>query len=277
MLGQKVVAEAKRRNLNPICVARRNAQENVDIANEVALASVFAAHNPKLIINCAGIIDIAYCEKHPMEAYMVNARAVGILARMCAKANTKLVQISTEHYFTGDKDARHNEDHPVELVNEYARTKFAGEAYALSYPNALVARVNIVGLRGWGKATFTEWAIKVIENNLEASMFNDNFASSVDTTTCAKALFDLSGKNATGLYNLGSKEVFTKKAFIEELAQKLGKTLTNAKVGSVKSLEILRAESLGLDVSKAENKLGYSLPTLKEVILNLVNDYKAVL
>ncbi len=59
------------------------------------------------------------------------------------------MQISTDHYFCGQGDLKHDESAPVTLLNEYARTKYAGEAFALTNPEACVIRTNVVGFRGW--------------------------------------------------------------------------------------------------------------------------------
>ena len=43
----------------------------------------------------------------------------------------RLYKISTDHFFTGDRDAKHRESDKVSLVNEYARTKYLGEILAM--------------------------------------------------------------------------------------------------------------------------------------------------
>jgi len=75
--------------------------------------------------------------------------------------------------------------------------------------------------------------------------------------------------------NVASREVFSKKTFICALAKKMGYPLTNVKIGSVFDAgDASRAESLGLDVGKAETILGYELPTLDEVITSIVEEYE---
>jgi hypothetical protein len=54
------------------------------------------------------------------------------------------------------------------------------------------------------------------------------------------------------------------------LAKALGRPLSRAKIGRVGAQATPRAESLGLEVSRAERILGRSLPTLDIVIANLL-------
>ena len=72
--------------------------------------------------------------------------------------------VSTDHYWQGDGRLLHAEDAPIQLVNEYARSKHAGERFALSGSGpSLALRTNIVGVRGWkGRPTFAEWAVGAI-------------------------------------------------------------------------------------------------------------------
>ena len=275
MLGQKVLAEVRRRGLTGLGLARKGSDINLDLTNDETLARAFEPHRPGLVINCAAMADVGQCEDDPDGAYRINARAVAVLAGLCRSQGARLVQISTEHYFTGDGAARHDEMSPVNLLHDYARSKFAGEAFTLTNVDGLVLRVNIIGLRGWPKPTFAEWALQMIDDDGEATLFDDSFVSSIDTAACARSILDLVEKKATGIINLGSREVFSRKSLIESLAAARGKKLTRAKTGSVKSLDLVRAESLGMDVSRAEEILDYELPTLAQVTAAVAAEYEA--
>ncbi len=72
-------------------------------------------------------------------------------------------------------------------------------------------------------------------------------------------------KQATGILNVACREVSSKKDFVERLAQRMGRELTRTRAGSAASMKMKRAESAGLDVTRAEAVLGHPLPTLDEV------------
>jgi len=275
MLGKTLTAQANIRNFEVIGAARSGTDISLDIIDCQALESAVNSVQPQVIINAAALTDPALCEKDPSQAYLVNARSVGLLSEISRKIGAYLVQISTDHYFTGDNSARHTESNPVHLVNEYARTKYAGEKFALTYHQSLVVRTNIVGFRHKGASTFIEWIINSLENASPMILFSDYFTSSLHVSQFSSALFDLLEKKAYGILNLASRDVFSKRTFIEAIAVRLGYLLANARVGSV--LEVsgpLRAESLGLDVAKVEEILGYKMPTMDEVIECVVAEYR---
>src|SRR5258708_38304136 len=188
------------------------------------------------VFNCAPISDIEECEKDPALAYRVNTRPLALLADWSRKEARAIVHVSTDHFFTDGAGKAHREDEPASLVNEYARTKYASEAFALTSPYALVLRTSIIGIRNWPKPTLAEWAICAIEAGERMTLFDDAFTSSIDTGTCAGAALDLLSQGATGLVNLGSRQVYTKASLVREIARQLGRDLNEPLVGSVASL-----------------------------------------
>ena len=144
-----------------------------------------------------------------------------------------------------------------------------GEAFALSWEKSLVLRTNIIGFRGHGSPTFAEWAFNAVENNQEMTLFEDAYVSCIDTQSFSEALFDLVEHDAFGLANVANHEVFSKKDLIEKIAEHMGQVLSRARSGSVRELNVLRADSCGLDVDKVEKILGRTLPTLDDVVAKL--------
>lgn len=270
LLGQAFGAELARRGWTVCAAARRHAPLALDVTDPAALETVLEAQSPDLVVNCAALVDIAACESDPGAAYAVNARPLAPMAEWSRARGRRLIQVSTDHYFPEGGAHAHGEGDAVSFVNEYARTKFAGEAFALADPGALVLRTSIVGIRGWEKPTFAEWALDVVLHDREATLFSDAFTSSIDVAAFCRAALDLDRAGGAGLFNLAAGEVYSKEAFVRELARQLGRPLRRAKQASVASLSARRASSLGLDVSRAEASLGYRLPKLESVVAAVI-------
>ena len=264
------MAAARERGLLVVGVARSNADRNLDISDDKELTEAIAAERPDIVINTAAVVSLDACEQDHGQAWRVNTRSVQVMGEAAAASGAKFVQISTDHYFTGDADMPHSEEAAVQLLNEYARTKFAAERIAGQWPNALTVRTNLVGFRGWdGRPTFVEWLLETLRNGRPVTMFGDVYTSSIDVQSFAYALLDLIYHDAQGTFNLASRDVFSKRAFIEALSRRFGLSLDNATAGSVRSLDTPRAESLGLSTVKAEKLLGRRLPVFNDVIDNL--------
>lgn len=277
MLGQALCNEAKQKKYEVIGVARNQADICADITEDEEVYKIIADTKPDLIINAAAMISLKGCAEHPGIAYLTNARSVSIMAQLADLYGAYFIHISTDHYYSGEMDKKHKEQDVVSLINEYSRSKYAGEAFALTNKNALVVRTNIVGYRYQPHAlTFVEWVVYTLKNELPLTMFNDYYTSSIDVCSFTQILLDLIDKKISGLINIGSRDVISKRAFIERLANTFELSLNNAVSGSVKAINdgIQRAESLGLDVSLAESLLNYSMPDSDNVIERLAFEYK---
>lgn len=276
LLGQALRVEACNRGYQVYGFARSGADVNLDIRDTRRFLDALGHLQPKCIINAAALINLDECERNPARADEINALSVKNIANYCQKHDVKLVQISTDHYFSGDGMALHDEEAEVQLLNVYAKSKYQGEFFAQSAPNSLILRTNIVGFRGWiGRPTFVEWAIAALSEASPVTLFDDFFTSSIHVKAFADSLFDLLDKNASGIINLAARDVASKADFLLKLAHQLELPVSGCTFGSVHSDGgVLRADSLGLDVSKAEAILGYPLPKIDEVIAELAAEYR---
>lgn len=271
LAGQAICAELRRRGQHVRSVARRKAEIRLDLEEPGRLAALLVAEAPDLVINCAGLVDIDACESDPWSAWKVNTLPLVELAEWSYRTGRPFIQMSTDHFFQGDGRTKHDEGAHVTLVNQYAKQKLAAECFALNAPMALVLRTSIVGIRGWKRQTFAEWAISSVLTDAEVSLFHDAYTSSIDVHSFAISALDLLFSGASGRFNLGSSMPYSKEEFVLEVAKQLGRCLTRARSASVQNgLGAKRADSLGLDVSKAEHLLRYRLPLLHEIVSSVL-------
>ncbi len=271
MLGQALVAEARHRGIAVLGIARYGADINIDLADTVALESALQSVTVDVVVNAAAIVSLELCEREPGRAYAVNARPVGCMAEYCRRMGIRFIQVSTDHYYRGDGRYAHTEDAPISLLNEYARTKFAGEAFALLAPTTLVLRTNIVGFRGDStRPSLVEWIMDTLRNRKPLKLFFDSFHSPIHVADFASGVFELMAVDARGVLNLAGRDVVSKAEFVRKIAQSMSINPDWAEMGSVVDLGLPRANSLGLDVSRAEGILGYRLPSVDSTIAKLM-------
>ncbi len=272
LLGQALVRFYKK-NCVVICVARKNSDYNIDVTDDALLIRLIEEVRPDLLINCTAIVDIDFCEKNPNKAYMLNGRVPAILSNLSLNFGFKFVQISTDHYYTGNSPVLHKETDTVFLVNEYARSKYIGECCSLTNKNVLVIRTNIVGMRNnLLKPTFLEWVIDSIYNSASINVFYDMFTSPIHVDHFSEFLDCLIVKDSCGIYNLSGRDVVSKEDFIIRLLKRmnLSNNLIEVTRSSVLNNGIARANSLGLDTSKSEHKIGKFLPSVDDCIEKIV-------
>src|SRR2546426_11181778 len=85
-----------------------------------------ASTRPNLVIHTAGYTDVDGCEREPEIAFTVNAQGTRRVAEGAAKANARLIYLSTDYVFDGKKTEPYTERDPVNPLNVYGRSKLAG-------------------------------------------------------------------------------------------------------------------------------------------------------
>ncbi|GHT01690.1 NAD(P)-dependent oxidoreductase [Synergistales bacterium] len=91
------------------------------------------------VINCIGVIK-HFMERDPAGAIAVNALFPWRLAGWCEKSGAKLIHISTDCVYSGQK-GKYVESDPHDALDAYGKTKSLGECYG----RAMVLRTSIIG------------------------------------------------------------------------------------------------------------------------------------
>jgi dTDP-4-dehydrorhamnose reductase len=277
LLGQAVQREAARRGLPAVAVSRRT---GTDLTDPVALRALLQKLRPSQVVNAAAITSLPWCERHPAAAHALHAQLPEQLALWCAQQGVPWVQVSTDHYFSGACNRLHAEDAPVSPPNVYAASKLRGERKALQHGAglALVLRTNIVGRRGWpGQPSFAEWAVDALRAGRAIDAYDDVWASSLDVGHFASAMFELTEQGARGLLNLAASQSASKAEFLQTLADALQLDTRHLHVCHRPDPApdgVPRANTLGLDVTRAQSLLGRILPTTRQVAAALARSFE---
>src|SRR5690606_1612860 len=93
------------------------------------------------VVNCAAYTAVDDAETDAATAHAVNAAAAGYLAAASAVHRARLVQLSTDYVFDGNATTPYAEEHPVNPLSVYGRTKAEGERLAReAAPNTVILR-----------------------------------------------------------------------------------------------------------------------------------------
>ena len=154
-----------------------------------------------LLINCAALTNVDYCESHRDEAFLINARAPRLLAEICLQKSAKLVHISTDYVFDGKQVTPYIEEDPPGPLGVYAESKLAGEKEVLAVsPKNLVVRLSWVF--GPDKPSFIDQIIQRARENEMVTAVSDKFSSPTYTIDAANWLRLAWEKGAQGILHL---------------------------------------------------------------------------
>ncbi len=114
---------------------------NVDVEQHDSLIKVITKIRPDVVINCVGLIKQLANAEDPLQAIPINSMLPHRLARLCELAGARLVHMSTDCVFSGER-GNYSETDPSDARDLYGKSKYLGE---VSYPHAITLRTSIIG------------------------------------------------------------------------------------------------------------------------------------
>jgi dTDP-4-dehydrorhamnose reductase len=177
------------------------ARNQLDLSKLKQIRPTLSETEFDLLINCAALTNVDYCESHRDEAFLINALGPRLLAEICSEKSAKMVHISTDYVFDGKKDAPYIEEDPPAPLSVYAESKLAGEKGVLAIsPKNLVVRLSWVF--GPDKPSFIDQIIQRARENETVTAVADKFSSPTYTIDAAKWLRLAWDNNAHGVLHL---------------------------------------------------------------------------
>ena len=124
--------------------------DDLDVTDPVRVERVITREHPGAVVNCAAYTNVDAAEENEKEAELVNAQGAGFVADAAAKADAKVIYLSTDYVFDGTKKGPYRESDDANPINAYGRTKLAGErATALVTKRSFIVRTSwLFGPRG---------------------------------------------------------------------------------------------------------------------------------
>ncbi|MFO0930762.1 MAG: sugar nucleotide-binding protein [Gemmataceae bacterium] len=159
----------------------------VDLADLSALERAWHNDAPSVVIHAAAMANVAHCLQAPDRARAVNVAATDRLARLAANAGARLLLVSTDLVFGGDR-APYAETDPPAPLSVYGRTKAEAEQAVLAHPGHAVARVSLLyGPSLTDRPGFFDAQLRVLRDGGAMPLFEDEWRTPLDLPTAAAA------------------------------------------------------------------------------------------
>lgn len=241
----------------------------LDLSEPVSIHRALSMARPEAVVHCAALADADRCEAEPLRAQRVNTDAAASLARFCQTRGIRLLAVSTDLVFAGDRPYLRETDAPAPgLV--YARTKLAGELALLAEaPGAAVVRVALVYGRGHGRrGTASESVAWNLGAGARVRLFTDQYRTPVDPESVAAALDRLLAGTGRAVFHIGGPERLSRHELGLRVARALGlpEGLIEPIVQAEQPLGALRPADVSLDSSRARLELGWTPRPLEDAI-----------
>lgn len=202
LLGAEVIRYFSKRAYD----VKGASRSELDITKGQEVAIWLERLHPDFVINCAALSNVDYCEEHREEAFHVNAEGVKNISVILEETGGKLIHISTDYVFDGEKGVPYEETDSVNPLSIYAESKLKGEEYVKRFlPESLIVRVQ--WLYGKDGKNFSSQLIRQIATASYAPpylLIEDRVGSPTDVSYVAKGLEALIQHHCSGLFHLSS-------------------------------------------------------------------------
>ena len=263
MLGHQVYYYFKEEdNFEVINVSYRNqlTPETIilDLNNKFELEELLKQQRPDYVANCVGVL-ISGANNNPANAIYLNSYLPHLLSGICDEINAKLIHVSTDCVFSGEKGG-YLESDEKDGKDIYAKTKALGEVENSKH---LTLRTSIIGpeLKTNGEGLF-HW---FMNQESETNGFTKAIWSGVTTTELAKVIAQSIDQDLSGLYHVTNGQPINKYDLLQLFKEATGKEM------EIHSVEGKKVDKSFVDTRK---ELKLKVATYKIMIKEMVGFMK---
>jgi dTDP-4-dehydrorhamnose reductase len=198
-------------------------REDLKLHHFGLVENFFVGLHPQYCINCAAYTAVDKAESEQDMAMLVNGEAVGNLAAVCKKFNTRLIHISTDYVFDGESEMPYQPDDATGPISVYGISKLKGEELCMrENVDAIIIRTAWV-YSEFGN-NFVKTMMRLMKERPEIKVVNDQIGAPTYAADLAKACLDIiaSGKWQTGIYHYSNSGKISWYDFAEAIKEMIG-------------------------------------------------------
>jgi dTDP-4-dehydrorhamnose reductase len=241
----------------------KNSYAETDVRNKERVKDVLADFQPHVAVNAIGIVKQRSAAKESIPSLEINALFPHRLALLCKGINARMIHMSTDCVFSGNK-GMYRETDPSDAKDFYGRTKYLGEVHD---SHCVTLRTSIIGRELSRKQGLLEWllaqggSVRGFKNAIFSGFTTLEFSRIIE-----RVLTEYPEK--AGLYHVSSDPI----SKFDLLA------LINKEMGL--GIEIIPTEEPRLDRSldsdKFRREFNYTPPTWEKMIKELSESVREV-
>lgn len=172
--------ELKMLRPNIICPS----SDELDITIQENVEFFFTQNRPDLVIHAAAYTDVSKAETDFENVIDVNIGGTLNVLKACIHNKIKMVYISTDYVFDGEKGNYETTD-PINPLTKYAKSKAAAELMVRMYNNSLCVRTSFYGREfPYEKAIEDQWTTKDYVDVMAPKILKECLSEKVGVVHC---------------------------------------------------------------------------------------------
>jgi dTDP-4-dehydrorhamnose reductase len=194
-------------------------RQDLDVRSFEAVREAVDPLRPDVIMHFAAMTGVDACQEDPQRAAETNVLGSFNVAAAAHRTGARLVALSTDYVFDGEKGAPYHEGDRPRPLSIYAWTKLAGERAAEAVgPDLLIVRTAwVFGARD----DFVSTAVRRLKEGEEVGGIVDQVGSPTHVVDLAERLLPVARSGLGGVVHLAGLEAITWHAVLTR-AKRLG-------------------------------------------------------
>jgi len=230
----------------------------VDITNRQNASQTIQKIKPEIVIHTAAETNVDKCENERELARKANIEGTGNIAEKCGEMNVKMIYVSTDYVFDGEKGLYIEEDTP-KPVNYYGLTKLKGEKLVTNHcQDFVIARTSVLYGLHPRRLNFATWVIESLRRRKNIQVVNNHFNSPTLADNLAQALLEAAERDLKGLYHMAGSERISRYEFSVKTAETFGlnsSLIKPIKMNELRAWVARRPRDSSLNIEKAQKTL----------------------
>lgn len=252
----------------------------LDITDAAAVLAVVEQCGVETIVNCAAYTNVDKAESDEATAELINATAVGNLARAMKKVGGTLFHVSTDYVFGSEGNTPRTEDMPLNPLGVYGRTKLHGEQ-AITESGCKALMFRTAWLYSEYGNNFLKTMMRLTAEREQLNVVFDQVGSPTYAGDLALAIFSIIEAGVyegnEGVYHFSNEGVCSWYDFAVEIAAAAGNV--NCRINPCHSSEfpspVTRPPYSVLDKTKIKNTFDIDIPHWRESMEYCIKRIKA--
>jgi dTDP-4-dehydrorhamnose reductase len=175
--------------------------KDADVRSEAQIREVMKRSQPEWVILAAAYTDVDGCETNRDLAFAVNNEGAVSVARVAKEFGPKVIFISTDYVFDGQKKTAYEIGDPRAPQSVYGASKAEAEKRILQIlPDVCIVRTSWVF--GIGGKCFPDTILKLAASRAAIDVVADQRGCPTYTVDLAKTISQLCHKNAKGIVHV---------------------------------------------------------------------------
>ncbi|NTW48762.1 MAG: SDR family oxidoreductase [Chlorobiales bacterium] len=245
---------------------------SLDLCSQTDVWNVISQWRPDAIIHTAAMTEPGVCEVNQGQAEVCNVEATRVLCDLSEHFGIRLIFISTDLVFDGEKGDYVETDTPIP-ISYYGDTKLRSEKYiAEAIQNFVILRTSLLlGMSPRGGRGLNERILADAQAGKPLVFFEDEYRTPMDSKMLARMTLMLAtgnGREVTGLYHATGPEKLSRLELGRKICKHYGITDDRYTVSSLAAASPFppRPKDCSLVSSAITEALKISFPSIDEII-----------